>query len=131
MFDSCAIPEQHPKGYKSVTRLTAMMGGHIFEQKFGSADSVNPKKLLEIAIKEVDRLLDIESSLLLEHHVTIQRQCIPQYTLGHQNRMNTMKLELEHTPNISLVGSSYFGVAINDVIMNSRMDAEKVLRKYS
>ncbi|XP_039750011.1 protoporphyrinogen oxidase isoform X2 [Pararge aegeria] len=121
VFDSCCIPDQ--KG----TVLTVMLGGRWFIEKFGS--DITKEKLLEIAVKEIKTILKIDESVAA-HHVNILHKCIPQYVIGHYERVGEIReyISCNNLP-ISLVGSSYDGVGINDVIYSAKTQVEEDVNK--
>lgn len=112
-FDSSVFP-QHDNGH-NITRLTAMCGGAWFDSLF-SSKSVT--EISEIAIDEVTRILRLQNK---PSRVTgnIHRSCIPQYTLNHAERVEQLKV-LASQINLSLLGASYDGVSVNDVILSAR-----------
>jgi oxygen-dependent protoporphyrinogen oxidase len=107
-----------------------MAGGHYFEKRFGHPKNVSKQVLLDVALSQVKKYLGLESNLLVESHVTIHENCIPQYKVGHTARMNKLWKWLDTKPHFSLIGSSYKGVAINDIVLNSKLEAERI-RKNS
>lgn len=112
VFDSCCMPDQNG------TVLTAMLGGRWFEEKFGK--NISNEKLLNIALKEVARILNIKEEPTA-HNVNILRQCIPQYIVGHYERVDKIRQYIQdNNLPISLIGSSYDGVGINDVIYSAK-----------
>ena len=62
--------------------------------------------------------------------VTRWKQAMPQYTVGHEERMQQMKQELgREFPNVMLVGSSYEGISVPDCIEQGREAAISMLNK--
>ncbi|VVC93571.1 unnamed protein product [Leptidea sinapis] len=118
VFDSCCIPDQ--KG----TVLTVMLGGRWFHEKFGE----NPaeSKLLEVALREIKAILKIDEKPTA-YNVSILKRCIPQYVVGHYDRVDSIReyIENNNLP-ISLVGSSYDGVGVNDVIFSAKTQVGEV-----
>ena len=51
-------------------------------------------------------------------------QAIPQYTLGHAERLSAVEAALEALPGVHLAGNAYRGVGVNDCVR----DAERVAR---
>lgn len=121
VFDSCCIPDQ--KG----TVLTVMLGGRWFNEKFGI--DVTKDRLYEIAMKEIKSILKIQDKVAA-YNVGILDKCIPQYVIGHYDRVNQIReyIQNKNLP-ISLVGSSYDGVGINDVIYSAKTQVEKDVTK--
>ena len=104
-----------------------MMGGHWFNSLFGHPDSVDPNHLQDVAIETAEKTLGIRTkptSCL----TTIQRDCIPQYTLGHSDRIKNIFdfIEQRKLP-LSLIGASYNGVSMNDCIYNAQLTVDRIL----
>ncbi|KAI8927305.1 hypothetical protein BC831DRAFT_453052 [Entophlyctis helioformis] len=128
IFDSCALPDQATApGY---TRLTAMMGGHLFTSKFGHPDTVSPDRLTDTAVRSIASHLGIPASRLALSRASIHRDCIPQYMVGHAQRMESVHEYLTGDLNgrLSVVGSSYEGVGVNDCVHGSRVAATRIVK---
>ncbi|KAJ0066656.1 hypothetical protein NL108_016760, partial [Boleophthalmus pectinirostris] len=85
VYDSVFFPEHNSPGTES-TRLTVMMGGAWFQEVFGDPDQVSPDLLLSTAESAVKRHLGIRERPLWSN-VALHRDCIPQYHLGHAQRV--------------------------------------------
>lgn len=111
-FDTCAFPQ----GNKTI--FTVMMGGKWFQELFG--ENPSPDSLGEIALSELKRIMNIQEqpSRVV---VKIHRKCIAQYVVGHKQRVQTARahVKTQRYP-LSLVGSSYDGAGVNDVIMSGK-----------
>ncbi|XP_078379655.1 protoporphyrinogen oxidase-like [Oculina patagonica] len=128
IFDSCAFPENDRHGGKT-TRITVMMGGHWFNSLFGDTDSVDPGHLQDVAVEAAEKTLGIRAkptSCL----TTIQRDCIPQYTVGHSDRIGNIFdfIDRRKLP-LSLIGASYKGVSVNDCIYNAQLTVNRILEQ--
>ncbi|XP_075971248.1 protoporphyrinogen oxidase [Anticarsia gemmatalis] len=116
VFDSCCIPDQNG------TVLTVMLGGRWFNEKFG--ENVTEDQLYDIAMNEIVRILNIKEKPAA-CNVNILKQCIPQYVIGHYERVEKIRRYIqENNLPISLVGCSYDGVGINDVIYSAKTQVE-------
>uniref|UniRef100_A0A5F8H5M7 Protoporphyrinogen oxidase n=1 Tax=Monodelphis domestica TaxID=13616 RepID=A0A5F8H5M7_MONDO len=61
--------------------------------------------------------------------VSLHKSCIPQYTLGHWQRLEAAAQFLaNHQLPLTLAGASYEGVSVNDCIESGRRAATHVLR---
>ncbi|XP_043391491.1 protoporphyrinogen oxidase isoform X2 [Chelonia mydas] len=111
-------PEPWSQGAK------VMLGGAWFEEGFGDPEMVPEARLLSCAKEAVRAHL----GLAAEPSCTIVKACIPQYTLGHWQRTETISryLEREGLP-LSLIGASYQGVSVNDCIYNAKMAVTRLL----
>ncbi|TWW79960.1 protoporphyrinogen oxidase isoform X2 [Takifugu flavidus] len=126
VYDSVAFP-QHNRPTGETTRLTVMMGGAWFHRAGGSLGAVTQGDLLSRATEAVRDHLDVTAAPIWSH-VEIQKDCIPQYYEGHAQRVESMRnfIKKENLP-LSLIGSSYDGVSVNDVIFSGRTAAEELL----
>lgn len=110
VWDSSAFPEQNQNPQE--TRLTVMMGGAMHP------DIVNlPEGTLEnMAIDALKRHLKIHTypdTILISR----AKHAIPQYTLGHEERVKEISSKLPDS--ITILGNSFNGVAINDCIAHA------------
>ncbi|XP_074510586.1 protoporphyrinogen oxidase [Sebastes fasciatus] len=126
VYDSVPFP-QHNRPDGQTTRLTVMMGGAWFQEVFGDPETVTEEYLLARATEAVNSQLGVSAAPSWSR-VTLQKDCIPQYYQGHHRRVESMRSFIrENNLSLSLIGSSYDGVSINDVIFNGRTAAEELL----
>uniref|UniRef100_A0A8B9MSC9 Protoporphyrinogen oxidase n=1 Tax=Accipiter nisus TaxID=211598 RepID=A0A8B9MSC9_9AVES len=85
VYDSVAFPQHNSTGAASV-RLTVMLGGAWFGQSFGDPVAVAPALLLQRAQVAVREQLGLEPAPT-RSIVKVHQACIPQYTLGHWQRI--------------------------------------------
>lgn len=121
IYDSCCFDMG-----RSNTVLTAMMGGKWFRERFGDGDS---SVLYEKAIKQIQQILKIDKNPSA-FKVSILRQCIPQYVVGHFDRIERIRTYIEHNKlPLALCGSAYDGVGVNNVIYSAKLAAQ-ITQKY-
>ncbi|XP_019735518.1 protoporphyrinogen oxidase [Hippocampus comes] len=126
VYDSVPFP-QHNRSEGLTTRLTVMMGGAWFQEVFGSPDAVTEEQLLERATEAVRLHLGVTSAPSWSW-VALHKDCIPQYYEGHFRRVESMRSFIKNNSlPLSLTGSSYDGVAVNDVIYSARTAVEELL----
>lgn len=126
VYDSEPFP-QHNRPNGPTTRLTVMMGGAWFQETFGDPEAVTEEHLLARATEAVQRHLGVTAAPSWSR-VNLHRDCIPQYYLGHSRRVESMRSFIrENNLSLSLIGSSYDGVAVNDVIFSGRTAVEELL----
>ncbi|XP_077048130.1 protoporphyrinogen oxidase isoform X5 [Agelaius phoeniceus] len=130
VYDSVAFPEHDgtpatPGG--TSLRLTVMLGGAWFQQSFGDPALVAPELLLSRARAAVSEHLGLAGTPK-NAIVRVQQDCIPQYTLGHWERLERIQrfLKEQELP-LSLIGASYSGVSVNDCIAGAREAVAKIL----
>ncbi|KAM8794273.1 protoporphyrinogen oxidase [Eudromia elegans] len=126
VYDSVAFPEHDGAGAASV-RLTVMLGGAWFTQSFGDPAAVVPELLLGRARAAVRAQLGLEAAPA-RSIVKVHKACIPQYTLGHWHRTESINRYLaEQGLPLSLIGASYGGVSVNDCIASAKAAAARIL----
>lgn len=119
IYDSCCFD----MGDNTV--LTAMMGGKWFRQRFGYGDE---KDLYEKAMGEIRRILKIDQQPEA-FKVNILRKCIPQYVVGHYDRVERIKKYIEHNKiPLSVCGCAFEGVGVNNVICSAKEAAKPILK---
>ncbi|KAK2815428.1 hypothetical protein Q5P01_025895 [Channa striata] len=126
VYDSVFFP-QHNRPNGQTTRLTVMMGGAWFQEVFGAPETVTEEHLLAKATEAVRCHLGVTSSPSWSR-VAVHRDCIPQYHLKHFQRVESMRsfIRKNNLP-LSLIGSSYDGVSVSDVIFSGRTAVEELL----
>ncbi|XP_008322068.1 protoporphyrinogen oxidase [Cynoglossus semilaevis] len=126
IYDSVTFPEHNrPDGL--TTRLTVMMGGAWFQDEFGSPETVTEERLLARAAEAVRIHLQVNTAPCWSR-VVLQKDCIPQYYLGHHRRVESMcSFIKDNNLSLSLVGASFNGVSINDVIFSGRTAVDELL----
>jgi oxygen-dependent protoporphyrinogen oxidase len=107
VFDSAVFKEHNSS--KTETRITVMLGGAHFKEfnKYTSQD------FLSLAVKAVSKHLNINESPDF-HHVECFLNAIPQYSVGHSNRV--LEVERLSPPHFKALGSSFYGVSVNDCV---------------
>jgi protoporphyrinogen/coproporphyrinogen III oxidase len=75
---------------------------------------------LETALENISKILNITSKPD-NYEVNLHRQCIPQYTVGHFERVENIRkyITTKKLP-LSLCGAAYDGVGVNDVVFSSK-----------
>ncbi|XP_066063067.1 protoporphyrinogen oxidase-like isoform X2 [Chamaea fasciata] len=127
VYDSVAFPEHDGSPGSPSVRLTVMLGGAWFRQSFGDPSGVSPQVLLARARAAVRDHLGLAGPPA-RAMVRVQQDCIPQYTLGHWERLERIQKFLrEQRLPLSLIGASYWGVSVNDCIAGAKAAVGRVL----
>jgi oxygen-dependent protoporphyrinogen oxidase len=125
IFDSDAMPHQ---SQMPVTRLTVMMGGYRFDSLFGNPSTVSKDRLLKVATEAVKKHLGITFDPL-DSLVNVHQKCIPQYLVGHRQKMSVLHHLLctskVFKKRLSVVGASYTGVSVNDCVFESYKSVQR------
>lgn len=115
VFDSDAI-----QGQDTVpgTKVTVMMGGHWWDGFDAYPDEAEGAAM---AISVLKRHLKIETPPTVTR-VSLARNCIPQYTVGHESRMKKGHEEVKELfkGKLAVAGNSFTGVGMNDCVRAAR-----------
>ncbi|XP_039315727.1 protoporphyrinogen oxidase isoform X2 [Saimiri boliviensis] len=125
VYDSVAFPEQD--GSPPGLRVTVMLGGSWL-QTLEASGCVLSQELFQQRAQEAAAtqlgLKELPSHCLVHLH----KNCIPQYTLGHWQKLESARQFLAtHRLPLTLAGASYEGVAVNDCIESGRQAAVSVM----
>lgn len=116
VFDSHIFPTQ---GDPNKTRLTVML-------PVQPGKKANPNRILQTAKNTLEKHLSISLEPLYER-VFIANNAIPQYIVGHSKKLEELDSFFSSKERIVyLLGSSYFGVSVNDCIKNARAVISKL-----
>ena len=98
--------------------VRAFFGGHSGEALQGEADD----QIIERARLQLSRVLG-PLPQAIETVVRRWPQSLPQYAVGHLERMAEVQSLLSAMPGLHLVGSAYYGVGLPDLIREGRATA--------
>jgi protoporphyrinogen/coproporphyrinogen III oxidase len=90
--------------------------------------SLTDDELVELARSEVSELLHIEGEPVLTH-LSRRRHAMPQYHVGHRQRIEKINQRLARFPTLALAGNAYCGVGIPACIQSGQAAAERCLRQ--
>jgi oxygen-dependent protoporphyrinogen oxidase len=117
IFDSNVFPGRAPDGH---VLMRSMVGG---------------SRAPALALRDDEQLLDsvrAEFSAILGIHaepefarVVRHRRAIPQYHVGHSQRLRDIETALRTLPGLHLTGNAFHGVSLNDCIANALALTEK------
>ena len=100
------------------TKVTVMLGGHwwdgwdVYPDEEEGANMAKSILARHLKIREEPQAV----------RVGLQKDCIPQYTVGHSQRMETAREDLEKHfhGRLRVAGNSYAGVGLNDCVRSAR-----------
>lgn len=128
-FDSAMFPSIDDR-YRS-TRITCMIGGAWMEEMTGVSDvnKIDSALLEQIAIDEFRRILNVHDEPYRMSSY-LWKTGIANYHVGHQSLVKKAREDIEsmRLP-LTLLGQSYDGIAVNDVIWSARMEADSFVKK--
>jgi oxygen-dependent protoporphyrinogen oxidase len=106
------------------TKVTVMLGGHWWDDWSSYPDEAEGATMAKAVLK---RHLKIEEEPVVVN-VGLHRECIPQYTVGHEERMKKAHGELMRgfKGRLAVAGNSYTGVGLNDCVRAARDVAEAI-----
>jgi oxygen-dependent protoporphyrinogen oxidase len=117
---SSIFPERAPPG---MILLRAMCGGWHRPD----AAAWDDDRLLRALQDELRLALGITAAPAM-HHVVRWERAIPQYLLGHQERVARIEERASRHPGLFLGGNAYHGVALNDCTEQAGVLAERIGR---
>ena len=115
---SSIFPERAPPG---MVLLRAMCGGWNRPEMLDWDDD----RLLGAVRGELRQAMRIQASPVF-HHIIRWRRAIPQYHLGHLERVARIEGRLSRHPGLFLGGNAYRGVALNDCVEQAGLLADRV-----
>ena len=90
-----------------------------------------PDELLEAQVREdLEALLGISGTPIL-CRTTRYPDCMPQYNVGHLDRVERIETRLQQFPTLALAGKSYRGVGIADCIHGGETAAEGIVERMT
>jgi oxygen-dependent protoporphyrinogen oxidase len=118
IWTSVIFPEQAPDGH---VLFRTMLGG----ARNNLMIEIGKERLSEIAHRNISRILNIKTGPSFEE-IIIWKDAIPQYTLGHIDRLEKIEAGLRDVGGIHLAGNAYTGIGLNDAIKRSHTIAEQI-----
>ena len=89
---------------------------------------LDDEALFEIALAQLDKSVGLDGQPIFKR-VFRWRNCMPQYHLGHVERVKQIEVLASAYANFALAGNSYHGVGIPACVESGKNAAEKVLDK--
>jgi oxygen-dependent protoporphyrinogen oxidase len=116
LFSSTLFPGRAPEGY---VLLTAFIGG----ARNPSAATLTHEQLIAQVLDDLRPLLGIDGDPLFAR-VALWRQAIPQYEVGHFERLAHIEAALARLPGLYLRANWRDGISVSDCVENARNLAE-------
>ncbi|MBL8692793.1 MAG: protoporphyrinogen oxidase [Planctomycetes bacterium] len=113
---------RNERGETSDGFLARVMIGGVHRPELVDLDD---SELIRIATEDLARATGLSASPILTH-VERWHRAIPQYVLGHGERMKRIDAALQPHKTLQLAGASWRGVAVNDLCRNAASIAERV-----
>ncbi|HEY8184927.1 MAG TPA: protoporphyrinogen oxidase [Pyrinomonadaceae bacterium] len=117
-FSSVKFSGRAPQGH---ALLRAFMGGALQPEMF----ELSPQELTSRACADLRDLLGIEQAPLFTE-VSKWERSMPQYHLGHLQRVKRIQQRVASLPGLALAGNAYTGLGIPDCIRSGEFAADVV-----
>jgi oxygen-dependent protoporphyrinogen oxidase len=119
LWTSSIFPGRAPTGSKFTRN---MMGGWRNGWVLSRDDHELQDRILDVFEKALPSRGQVEFLRIVRH-----AKAIPQYTVGHERRLQEIGSRLKRFPGIYLTGNAYRGVALNDCTREARETARRVV----
>jgi protoporphyrinogen/coproporphyrinogen III oxidase len=123
VWNSSLFPGRAPEGH---ALLTSFVGGTTDP----AATQLKPEGLVGLVHREISPLLSIKSGPIFSN-VTIWPHALPQYNLGHADRMATVAKACSRFTGLWLTGNYLRGPAIGSCVDQALAVAEEVRKKFA
>jgi oxygen-dependent protoporphyrinogen oxidase len=117
-WTSTKFPHRAPEGHALI---------RVFAGRAGQVLPWDEHELLELAREELKLTLGIQAEPLLSR-VFMWEKAMPQYNLGHPERLHRIDAALQHHPDLALAGNGYRGIGIPDCIHSGELAVERILK---
>jgi oxygen-dependent protoporphyrinogen oxidase len=121
LWDSSIFPNRAPEGY---VLLRSMVGGAQSPELAMLDDNI----LVNTVFDELRPIVSLKAEPDIVRIYRWER-AIPQYILGHGEKLRLIDERLKSYPGLYLTGNAYRGVGMNDCIENGYKVADEILSK--
>ncbi|MCA1576804.1 MAG: protoporphyrinogen oxidase [Acidobacteria bacterium] len=121
-FSNVKFPGRAPSGH---TLLRAFAGGALQPDLF----ALEAPEMLRRVEHDLRELLRIDGKPLFAE-VSKWSNSMPQYEVGHLDRVAAIENQLAQLPNLTLAGNAYRGAGIPDCIRSGESAAEKLINYF-
>ncbi len=124
LFIACTFVDQKfaHRAPEGAVLLRAFFGGDSAPQLLNSPDD----EVVALAIRQLSSLL----GPLPQASFTVVRRwprSLPQYAVGHLERMARLEERIRAFPGLQLIGNAYYGVGLPDLVRQGRGAARRVV----
>jgi protoporphyrinogen/coproporphyrinogen III oxidase len=129
-FRITACTWTHKKWPGSTPEDMALLRCYVGKPDDQKIVDMSDEEIIDIALKDLNKTMDITEKPIF-HVVTRWKKTMPQYTVGHKERISAVKTALaKELPGVFLAGSSFEGVGIPDCIDQGEAAVKKVLEFF-
>jgi oxygen-dependent protoporphyrinogen oxidase len=119
LWDSSMFEKRAPEGK---VLLRSMMGGACFPEYIKLSDD----EVVARVRRDLKATMGIEAAPSFVR-VFRHEKAIPQYTVGHGKRLDTLDGLLKRHPGLILTGNSYRGIGLNDCVAAAQKASDEAL----
>ena len=120
IWTSSIFPNRAPK---DKMLLTSYIGGALYKK---IADQTE-EEIANLTTKEVSEIMQISDPSTIETlHIKVFINAIPQYNLGHINKIKKLEELMSKNTGLFFTGNYLYGISINDTIKTSNAVVEKI-----
>ena len=117
--NSYVFPNRAPEGH---VLLRTMVGG----ARSSALAQLPDHKLLDVVRSNLKDIMGVTADPVFAKIYRHER-AIPQYLVGHSDRLQAISDELESFPGLLMTGNAFRGVSLNDCVLNADRTAEMLL----
>ena len=117
-WTSTKFPHRAPEDYALI---------RVFVGRAGQEIPWDENELLALAKDELKLTLGVTAEPLVSR-VFVWERAMPQYNLGHPERLKRIDAALQHHPELALAGNGYRGIGIPDCIHSGELAVERILK---
>jgi oxygen-dependent protoporphyrinogen oxidase len=121
LWDSSIFPKRAPEGH---VLLRSMMGGATNPDAVDLSDA----DVKERTMAELKKIMGVDAEPDFVRIFRHQR-AIPQYVVGHAERLVAIDERLESHPGLVLTGNAFFGIGLNDCVNAANKAGEQVVSR--
>lgn len=118
LWSSAIFPDQAPEGH---VMMRVICGGAV-EPEFVK---MSKEEMLGSVQRDLRVTMGITAKPVFLEHV-IWKQGIPQYTMGHLQKMQQIMETLKQHEGLYLTGNAYYGVGVNDCVREAKKLAQQL-----
>ncbi len=130
-FRITACTWTHKKWPETTPKDMALLRCYVGKPNDQTVVNLSDEEIINIALRDLNKTMNITEKPLF-HIITRWKKAMPQYNVGHLERMRKIKESLAmELPGVFLAGGSYEGVGIPDCIDQGEAAVKKVLEFLS
>jgi len=119
LWDSSIFPQRAPEGH---VLLRSMMGGATNPDAIGLSDAEVKQRTMAELKKIMGIVVEPDFVRVFRH-----QRAIPQYVVGHADRLVAIDDSLKKHPGLILTGNAFFGIGLNDCVNAANQAADQVV----